>query len=55
MKRVLLGLALAGAAAFASPASADPTVEWCGSFTPPTPCGVCWYNAPVTGTTCHWF
>ena len=41
MKRVVLTLAVATAAAFAAPpASADPVVVFCG-ITPRIPCGVC--------------
>lgn len=40
MKRLILGLAVAAAATFAAPASAESGVQWCG-FTPALPCGVC--------------
>lgn len=47
MKRVILGLAVATAAAFAAPASAHVEIDDCGSFTPPMPCGVCVHEGPI--------
>lgn len=40
MMRVVLTLAATAALAFAAPAAADPSVEFCG-ITPRIPCGVC--------------
>lgn len=49
MKRIVLGLAIAGAAAFAAPpASAGYEIKMCG-ITPRIPCGVCYWDI-TTGT-----
>jgi hypothetical protein len=52
MKRMILGLTVAAAAAFAAPhaSAADIEIQKCG-ITPRIPCGVC-ITDPTLGQTC---